>query len=171
MRDFIQAVHRLSNPLQPSLTIQEFVDFLFSKRNSVFNDNHEMVYQDMDQPLCHYWINSSHNTLVGWYSIVLCMRFFCHSYLNGNQYNSESSVECYIRVLRSGCRCIELDCWDGADGQPIITHGRTLCTRIRFIDVIKVIKDHAFVASEWVWLVHILICTLLLFQLSSDTIH
>ena len=76
-----------------------------------------------------------------------------YSYLSGNQYNSESSVECYIRVLRSGCRCIELDCWDGPDGQPIITHGRTLCTCIRFIDVIKVIKDHAFVTSEWVWLV------------------
>ena len=65
VRDFIQAVHRLANPLQPSLTISEFVDFLFSKRNSVFNEEHAMVYQDMDQPLCHYWIDSSHNTLVG----------------------------------------------------------------------------------------------------------
>ena len=70
-------------------------------------------------------------------------------YLCGNQYNSESSVECYVRVLRSGCRCIELDCWDGPEGQPIITHGRTLCTRIRFTDVIKAIKDHAFATSEY----------------------
>ena len=64
VRDFIQAVHRLSNPLQPSLTISEFVDFLFSKRNSVFNEEHAIVYQDMDQPICHYWIDSSHNTSV-----------------------------------------------------------------------------------------------------------
>ena len=42
-----------------------------------------------------------------------------------------------------------VDCWEGPDGNPIIYHGRTLTSKIRFIDVIKTIKDHAFVTSEY----------------------
>ena len=42
-----------------------------------------------------------------------------------------------------------MDCWDGPDGKPVIYHGRTLTSKIRFIDVVKAIKDHAFVTSEY----------------------
>jgi len=42
-----------------------------------------------------------------------------------------------------------VDCWDGPDGKPLIFHGRTLTSKIRFIDVILTIKEHAFVTSEF----------------------
>lgn len=49
------------------------------------------------------------------------------------------------------CRCVELDCWDGKgeDEEPIITHGKAMCTDILFKDVIYAIRDTAFVTSEY----------------------
>jgi len=111
-----------------------FTRYLMSDDNSPVFLDRLGIYQDMDQPLSHYYVNSSHNT-----------------YLSGRQFGGKSSVEMYRQVLLAGCRCVELDCWDGRgeDQEPIITHGKAMCTDIIFKDVIYAIRDCAFVTSEY----------------------
>ncbi|XP_048455238.1 1-phosphatidylinositol 4,5-bisphosphate phosphodiesterase delta-4 [Rhincodon typus] len=115
-----------------AMTLDGFLMYLCSPDGSIFNPKHEPLYQDMSQPLCHYFISSSHNT-----------------YLMEDQLCGHSSVEGYIRALKKGCRCVELDCWDGPNLEPIVYHGHTLTSKIFFKDVISVINKYAFRFSEF----------------------
>uniref|UniRef100_A0A8C2L952 Phosphoinositide phospholipase C n=1 Tax=Cricetulus griseus TaxID=10029 RepID=A0A8C2L952_CRIGR len=120
------------NKMKNVLGIEGFTNFMRSPACDVFNPLHHEVYQDMDQPLCNYYIASSHNT-----------------YLTGDQLLSQSKVDMYARVLQEGCRCVEVDCWDGPDGEPVVHHGYTLTSKILFRDVVETINKHAFVKNEF----------------------
>ncbi|NXA56026.1 PLCD3 phosphodiesterase, partial [Nothocercus julius] len=117
---------------QDLMMLDGFMMYLLSADGDILNQEHTKVHQDMSQPLCHYFISSSHNT-----------------YLTDNQIGGTSSTEAYIRALMKGCRCVELDCWEGSNGEPIIYHGHTLTSKILFRDVIESIRDYAFKQSPY----------------------
>ncbi|XP_042643238.1 1-phosphatidylinositol 4,5-bisphosphate phosphodiesterase delta-3 [Tyto alba] len=117
---------------QDLMMLDGFMMYLLSAAGDILNQEHTKVHQDMSQPLCHYFISSSHNT-----------------YLTRNQIGGTSSTEAYVRVLMAGCRCVELDCWEGSDGEPVVYHGHTLTSKILFRDVIESIRDYAFKQSPY----------------------
>lgn len=114
-------------------SFEGFACYLMDKDNFAYTP--ELIQtdeEDMNYPLSHYYCATSHNT-----------------YLTGHQLKGESSVELYSQVLLTGCRCVELDCWDGDDGMPVIYHGHTLTSKIPFKKVVETINEKAFVASPY----------------------
>ncbi len=79
----------------PALGLSSFLSYMTSSLANIAAPPKE---QDLSWPLSNYFISSSHNT-----------------YLTGNQLYSESSTDSYKNVLLRGCRCIEIDVWDGDD--------------------------------------------------------
>ncbi|XP_060774347.1 1-phosphatidylinositol 4,5-bisphosphate phosphodiesterase beta-3 isoform X2 [Neoarius graeffei] len=116
------------------ISLMSFSKYLGGEENAVVPSERFDIMDDMNQPLSHYFINSSHNT-----------------YLTVGQLTGLSSVEMYRQVLLTGCRCIELDCWKGRppDEEPVITHGFTMTTEIPFKEVIEAIAESAFKTSPY----------------------
>ena len=118
-----------------SLSLVGFTRYMISQDIAATPPRGGVIEHDMTLPLSEYLIASSHNT-----------------YLTGHQLHGESSVLMYTlvgregarrcgmsllkcpraQILHTGCRCVELDCWDGEEGDPVIYHGYTLTTKIRF---------------------------------------
>ncbi|GAA5972511.1 hypothetical protein JCM11641_001877 [Rhodosporidiobolus odoratus] len=120
---------KYSSPAEKVITLDGFVSFLMSSENAAIRDESE---QDMSRPLPEYFVSSSHNT-----------------YLIGSQFQGQSTVEGYIRALQQGCRSVELDVYDGDDGEPIVTHGLTLTTKIPVRMILQAISQYAFLACPY----------------------
>jgi len=106
-----------------------FEVYLLEERNDAFDPEKEASRDEsMHRPLSEYWINSSHNT-----------------YLTGDQFTSNSSIDMYSNALYRGCKCLELDIWDGGydahnEPVPVVWHGHTMTSKILYRDIIKAIK-------------------------------
>lgn len=114
------------------LSYAGFLQIMTSQSNDAYDPTKKKKdYENYFETFSSYYIASSHNT-----------------YLAGDQLTGTSSVDRYVDVLEKGCRCVELDVWDG-DAGPIITHGFTLTSKISFAEVIRAIKEHAFAANKF----------------------
>lgn len=117
---------------QGYLTLDGFTSYLTSAECQLFDREHDTVCQDMTQPLSHYYICSSHNT-----------------YLIEDQIRGPSDISGYIRALKMGCRCVEVDVWDGPNDEPVVCTGHTLSPPLALRCVLEAIARFAFVASEY----------------------
>lgn len=119
------------------MLLDGFTLFLLSDECSLMDQAHKKVFQDMSQPLCHYFISSSHNT-----------------YLMEDQLKGPSSIDGYTQALSQGCRVVKVDCWSSSEG-PVVFHGNTLTGRVPLSAVLDTIREHAFQASDYPLILHL----------------
>uniref|UniRef100_A0A452T6I5 Phosphoinositide phospholipase C n=2 Tax=Ursus TaxID=9639 RepID=A0A452T6I5_URSMA len=114
------------------MSFEGFTRYMGSPECLVFKTDCGKVYQDMTQPLNDYFISSSHNT-----------------YLVSDQLLGPSDLWGYVSALVKGCRCLEIDCWDGSRNEPVVYHGYTLTSKLLFKTVIQAIQKYAFITSDY----------------------
>ncbi|XP_037595062.1 1-phosphatidylinositol 4,5-bisphosphate phosphodiesterase zeta-1 isoform X2 [Cebus imitator] len=114
------------------MSLEGFTRYMDSSECLLFKNECRKVYQDMTHPLNDYFISSSHNT-----------------YLVSGQLVGPSDLWGYVSALVKGCRCLEIDCWDGAQNEPVVYHGYTLTSKLLFKTVIQAIHKYAFMTSDY----------------------
>lgn len=120
------------SPSNPVMSWDAFASFLMSNHNTARSFDDRKVHHDMTRPLSEYFISSSHNT-----------------YLVGHQLVGASTIEGYIRALLHSCRSVEIDVYDGDDGEPMIFHGKTFTSKVSLKEVCEAIIRYGFVTSPY----------------------
>ena len=122
--------YKIEKEINLELTLREFYTMLNSFQLSVYRGDKMRESIDLDRPLTDYFINSTHNT-----------------YITGNQLSSYSSIKMYSLSVLEGYRLVELDCYNGAGDDIVITHGYTLVSKLNLVDILHELKKSAFVNS------------------------
>ena len=116
-------------PQNAFMDLNAFNAFLSSPDNHILSL--KSSGEKFDRPLNEYFVASSHNT-----------------YLVGRQIADISSTDGYRLALQAGCRCVEIDCWDGKGGRPEVRHIK-FTSPVLFSDCISVINKYAFERSPY----------------------
>ena len=120
-----------NNNLIPFMKLREFSNMINSDLLLLYNKEILSTPVDLNRPLCDYLINSTHNT-----------------YISGHQLVGKSNVEMYGFAMLEGYRLVELDCYDGKGDEVVITHGYTLVNKLKLDDILKELKNTAFVNND-----------------------
>ncbi|KAI1316363.1 Phospholipase C [Mortierella claussenii] len=138
-----------------SMTLEEFTDFMIVTQKSDMDEEEirEIYGKHVDKTVEKFTVDSLTSFLLSADNSVVSPK---HAQVHQDMTQSLSSY--YISSSHNtyllghqltGISSIEVDCWDGADGQPVIYHGRTLTSKILFRDVIEAISTYAFVNSPY----------------------
>ena len=131
---------------------ESFLRYLLSFDNFIVDPAKFDLYMDMDKPLTHYFIASSHNTYLTGRSFARLVRLDRRHFSPvGSQLTGRASTEMYRQVLLTGCRCIELDVVESEKrmDEPEIKHRNTPVRSVPFVEVITAIRDSAFKVSPF----------------------
>ncbi|TLD26180.1 Sorting nexin-4 [Venturia nashicola] len=90
-------------------SMKDFLDFMSSDKS---NANGPFPNQDLNHNLSNYFISSSHNTYLTGHQL--------YGKANVNGYKNVGPIEptadrACSKVLLRGCRCVEIDVWDGEE--------------------------------------------------------
>ena len=101
------------------ITKAVFFNYILSDSNDAFDPSRGQWEQDdMTQPLCSYWINASHDTYLKDVPPSIVDNVFAMNFAD-----CPMSVKMYATALYRGCRCLDVDVWDGtlaSKGQAVI---------------------------------------------------
>uniref|UniRef100_A0A4W4GSW2 Phosphoinositide phospholipase C n=1 Tax=Electrophorus electricus TaxID=8005 RepID=A0A4W4GSW2_ELEEL len=111
------------------LGLDGFSRYLQSTECQLFDPEHQHVCQDMNLPMCQYYISASYR-----------------SYLLDDQVHGRADLGGLTRALQAGCRCLELGVTDGPDGEPLLVALRT---------ALEVVHKYAFLTSRYPLLLYL----------------